>query len=375
TGIFRERLAFDAWGKRRTLTGDLSATTPAPAGAIAVTTPTPDTIDGVIDNRGYTGHEMLDQLDLVHMNGRIYDPLTARFMSADPILQDPMNAQSYNRYSYVLNNPTNLTDPTGFESQITVAGSRLIDPSIICAGGGCREWLRGAMAEASATANAASVQNTAKSGGHSPSQLRENARILRESALNPQGNWLEKILARLSQIETLAVAEYYDAWANNLENPSPENMALQMAAAYGVVGSVDPKSGGTSVSSAGPAVSNMVKRKGDGTEPHGNSRNSTKPQHRYEIVDEKNINPKTQKPDVVKPGISGGELNQDGSSRRANSQVNKLNREAGEHRYAATVTEKNIPGRAAALESERAAANQLRKDGNTLSQHVRPKPE
>jgi hypothetical protein len=48
------------------------------------------------------------------MNGRIYDPLIGRFLSADPILQDPMNGQSYNRYSYVMNNPTNLTDPTGF---------------------------------------------------------------------------------------------------------------------------------------------------------------------------------------------------------------------------------------------------------------------
>lgn len=27
-------------------------------------------IDGVADNKGYTGHEMLDQLDLVHMNER-----------------------------------------------------------------------------------------------------------------------------------------------------------------------------------------------------------------------------------------------------------------------------------------------------------------
>jgi RHS repeat-associated protein len=56
----------------------------------------------------------LDKLDLVHMNGRIYDPLVARFMSADPIIQDPMHSQSYNRYTYVWNNPTNLTDPTGF---------------------------------------------------------------------------------------------------------------------------------------------------------------------------------------------------------------------------------------------------------------------
>ena len=57
----------------------------------------------------------------VHMNGRVYDPYTARFLSADPYVQDPRNGQSYNRYSYVLNNPTNLTDPTGFES-VTIPG-------------------------------------------------------------------------------------------------------------------------------------------------------------------------------------------------------------------------------------------------------------
>jgi len=38
----------------------------------------------------------------------------ARFLSADPLIQDPEHSQSYNRYSYVWNNPTNLTDPTGF---------------------------------------------------------------------------------------------------------------------------------------------------------------------------------------------------------------------------------------------------------------------
>jgi hypothetical protein len=50
------------------------------------------------------------------MNGRIYDPLLARFMSPDPLIQDPMHSQSYNRYSYAWNNPTNLTDPTGFSA-------------------------------------------------------------------------------------------------------------------------------------------------------------------------------------------------------------------------------------------------------------------
>ncbi|MBY0574944.1 MAG: RHS repeat-associated core domain-containing protein, partial [Undibacterium sp.] len=99
-GQIVEKLAYDSWGKRRTLLGDA----------------TPDSIDGVKDNKGFTGHEMLDNLDLVHMNGRIYEPLIARFMSPDPIIQDPEHSQSYNRYTYVWNNPTNLTDPTGFEA-------------------------------------------------------------------------------------------------------------------------------------------------------------------------------------------------------------------------------------------------------------------
>jgi len=65
-------------------------------------------------NRGYTGHEHIDGLDIVHMNGRIYDANIGRFMQADPNIQSPGNFQNYNRYSYVLNNPLSLTDPSGF---------------------------------------------------------------------------------------------------------------------------------------------------------------------------------------------------------------------------------------------------------------------
>ncbi|MBI5919219.1 MAG: hypothetical protein HY849_07600 [Nitrosomonadales bacterium] len=49
---------------------------------------------------GYTGHEMLDDVGLIHMNGRLYDPMMARFVSADFIIQSPGNLQSYNRYTY-----------------------------------------------------------------------------------------------------------------------------------------------------------------------------------------------------------------------------------------------------------------------------------
>ena len=52
----------------------------------------------------------------VHMNGRIYDPSIGRMMSVDPIVAQPDNAQNWNRYSYVHNNPLGYTDPSGFAS-------------------------------------------------------------------------------------------------------------------------------------------------------------------------------------------------------------------------------------------------------------------
>ncbi|WP_332852401.1 RHS repeat domain-containing protein, partial [Duganella sp. S19_KUP01_CR8] len=126
-GDVQESLAYDAWGKRRALT----------------TQATDDNIDGKLDNKGYTGHEMLDTVDLVHMNGRVYDPLIGRFLSADPLVQDPKNGQSYNRYSYVLNNPTNLTDPTGFAScSSTVSFSECT--AVRRAGGDFEHYLAGA---------------------------------------------------------------------------------------------------------------------------------------------------------------------------------------------------------------------------------------
>ncbi|GAA5444532.1 hypothetical protein Misp06_02719 [Microbulbifer sp. NBRC 101763] len=66
--------------------------------------------------RGYTDHEHLDGVQLIHMNGRVYDPSLGRFLSPDPFIQSPKNSQSYNRYSYVLNNPLSLVDPTGYMS-------------------------------------------------------------------------------------------------------------------------------------------------------------------------------------------------------------------------------------------------------------------
>lgn len=38
---------------------------------------------------GTPGHEHLDTVGLIHMNGRVQDPILGRFISADPIVQDP----------------------------------------------------------------------------------------------------------------------------------------------------------------------------------------------------------------------------------------------------------------------------------------------
>jgi RHS repeat-associated protein len=113
-GNVLQRMSYDEWGKRRkeyhhyhhqgeSLTqlilsyirvGDYSAYT----------------------GRGYTGHQMIDNVGLIHMNGRVYDPEVGRFLSADVIVQEPYNPQSLNRYAYVMNNPMSSVDPSGYKA-------------------------------------------------------------------------------------------------------------------------------------------------------------------------------------------------------------------------------------------------------------------
>lgn len=67
----------------------------------------------LIISRGYTSHEHFFEVGLIHMNGRLYDPLLRRFLNADENIQDPHNTQNYNKYGYVYNNPLMYNDPSG----------------------------------------------------------------------------------------------------------------------------------------------------------------------------------------------------------------------------------------------------------------------
>lgn len=101
--------------------------------------------------RGYTGHEHIEILELINMNGRIYDPVMARFISPDPYIQDNTNFQNFNRYSYVFNNPVNYIDPSGYfidkwvkeawDGAMNTLG-RLTDAVTLIANGNIRDGLK-----------------------------------------------------------------------------------------------------------------------------------------------------------------------------------------------------------------------------------------
>jgi len=98
-----ERRSYDAFGKIRAMDYGLTNNHAIiPQNSVVETT------------RAYTGHEQIKEIEgLIHMNARIYDSEIGRFLSADTVIQDPLDSQAYNRYSYVRNNPLKYTDPTG----------------------------------------------------------------------------------------------------------------------------------------------------------------------------------------------------------------------------------------------------------------------
>ncbi len=107
------------------------------------------------------------------------------------------------------------------------------------------------------------------------------------------------------------------------------------------------------------SAGNLMSQNGR-VEIHGNNKSSTNSQHGYEIKDKKTG-------DVHKYGISGEKLNKNGTSRRANTQVNKLNKAAGADRYSARVVKKNMAGRGKGLNWEKGKVKGYKK-ANTQNQ-------
>ena len=103
SGEVIERRSYEPFGKIRAMDYGLTSNHAIiPTNTVAQST------------RAFTGHEQIAELSgLIHMNARVYDSDIGRFLSADTTIQDPHDTQSYNRYSYVRNNPLKYTDPSG----------------------------------------------------------------------------------------------------------------------------------------------------------------------------------------------------------------------------------------------------------------------
>ena len=104
--LIMEHRSFDPFGKPRY--GTMQASPSATLWNVAGGTP--------FTMRGFTDHEHIDEAQLIHMNGRVYDYNLGRFLSVDPFIQEPGNSQSLNPYSYIMNNPLAGTDPSGYVS-------------------------------------------------------------------------------------------------------------------------------------------------------------------------------------------------------------------------------------------------------------------
>jgi RHS repeat-associated protein len=78
----------------------------------------------------FTGHER-DVPTLDYMHARYYQPYLGRFLSVDPgddvDLSEP---QSWNKYSYVRNNPINATDPDGRNIALAIRILRFVAPTV-----------------------------------------------------------------------------------------------------------------------------------------------------------------------------------------------------------------------------------------------------
>jgi RHS repeat-associated protein len=93
-----DHVRYDAWGKRRNTDGSV------------LTSPVLEDISG----RGFTGHKHVDvdvnDIGLIDMKGRLYDPEIAMFQSVDPFGE---------AYWYVYNNPLRYIDPYGLQGYDT----------------------------------------------------------------------------------------------------------------------------------------------------------------------------------------------------------------------------------------------------------------
>jgi RHS repeat-associated protein len=294
----------------------------------------------------FTGKELDEETQLYYHGARYYDPRTSVWQSADPVVSHYFAGRP-NRgvyapanlavYSYSWNNPVLFYDPDGREPAMAGTAGRVVTwggrAAVAAEGGGALEGFLAA------------------------------------------GPWVTLGLG-------LAYFELkYAPPTQSMEEAEPDLIAIQTLTDW-LFGTSKNTKGGLAVHSeqapsedakpAEPAEApDTADKDAAAQDPksHGNGRNSTKPQHVYEVDD-------TKTDEVVKTGLSGGKKNANGDSVRAETQVRKWNKN-DPGRYKSRVV-KDIPGgpgaREKGLEAERENAGRLREEGQLKdpTKHQRP---
>jgi RHS repeat-associated protein len=273
----------------------------------------------------YTGQRIESSTGLYDYGARWYDPQIGRFLAPDSIVPNVGSSQSLNRHAYVNGNPLKYTDPSGhwLESAIDVAFI-IYDIHDIATNG--LTWASGG----ALAADVAGLILPAVTGGGA----------------------LVRTVARGDDL--LHAASHADELVKAASKADEAATVVRQAESVGELGNRADNVVTAQHSAAAP--------------PHGNSRQSTRPQHGYEIYN-------TQTGDVVKTGISGQPLNQNGTSQRANAQVNAWNNAEGPGTYAARIGPTDVPGRTAALRWEQQNVNRLARTNHSLAKHRLPKPQ
>jgi RHS repeat-associated protein len=252
----------------------------------------------------YNGIEQTLDLNLNQYDAffRTLDPQIGRWWQIDPEVEGYENLSPYNS---MYDDPVRYSDPLGNEAEVEEACCGFLGKAVASAAGTLNGMLNGATGGLCPTAPLGTSMYTDEELEY----YNKGVQLGQFSAL-PTTIMVQPLLApRLVPVIGDQI-------------PFPKTSPLTPPVNNTV------NSSSSSSSSTSPAS----------TPPNGSSKNSSKLQHGYEIRERKSN-------ELHKNGVSGQKLNKDGTSPRANSQVNKLNRQAGYDKYNARVLKKNVTGR------------------------------
>lgn len=248
---------------------------------------------------GFTGHIEDPGTDLIYMGARHYDPILGLFLGADDrVTSGGTSAIGYNRFAYANNNPIMFLDPDGHEAVLAA----------------------GAVVVLAVLAYALVAQSV-------------------ESGL------LGRMLNGIATLNSEAGAVVHDAFWATLGAATSIVLDQDIVGRAAVTEALAERYRATSRAKGREDTTTRV-------DPyHPNDDRSERENHLYAILDKDG--------DVAKVGISARRLNADGTSPRAQQQVNKWNLEEKGAGYQQQVLVKGIQGRFQAKLLEAAAATVL----------------